>query len=194
MSTKKNRTRRRSGRKRRISAISSKNNLKWTKLAKLSKKKLRIMSQLVLLNNYQMMVILSWEHEEDESYYYIYNINTNKWSKLKYADNFSPRFNNIAFDKATNTLYSSGITDYLSIIDLKKNKLIANLTDKVIPYIGSCSSILLINGNCHLIGGVYSNKHCILNSKTYEIEQIYEFIEWNTGFCPRGLIYVKIIK
>ena len=60
-------------------------------------------------------------------------------------------------------------------------------------YLDNSPSIIIVDSECHLIGGYATNKHYIWKNKESKLEEIYEFKSHPDGFHPE-VIYIKSIN
>eukprot|EP01084_Bolivina_argentea_P025189 46849_1 len=172
----------------------------------------RLISNPVLVNQHEIIIVVEtninpmlvvaqdtiYNNAEIVKGFYKYNIIKNEWELFSAFPDGSSFINcKIVFNAQTSELYIQATTmqikvcGIIQIIDFNTMKYMQPHMLNENPDVPSC---LLLNDECHIIGGQNSNKHKKWNPKETKVETIHEFKEWKVGNVCHGLIHIKSKK
>lgn len=129
-----------------------------------------VCSDVVLKLNEQQFVFVS--DDVDWEGFYIYNLHLQEFVRwIEYPPDTKKLEYCLQFDAIRNILYCTGYNIPIFMIDIQDCK----LKTKTTLIEGGMGTILNVNGTIHLIGGIYSDKHLVLNHDTRDVSEIYNF-------------------
>ena len=146
---------------------------------------------LVMINEYEFIAVTSkgWGNDDTHHGIYKYNTKTNTWILLMaYPSDCAAIAHKFCYDSINNIIYMAGIDERLYIFNLDNKTM--NIIKKL-DYLGCNPSLLMINGQCHIILGSRSKAHYTYNADLKKFEKIFEFTEFTAGLHENGIIYIK---
>eukprot|EP01083_Nonionella_stella_P276104 937964_1 len=144
-------------------------------------------TKMVMVNDCEFIVA----GEEDGLYKY--NVQFNDFNLVvQYPDLLTVHDQGICFDSASQIVYLLCNEDEFITIDLKTKEIETHMgTDPSGNPIGCYPHLVMLDDECHIIGGSDNNRHLMWNKEKGEMEIIHTFSHLKGGISGQALIYIR---
>eukprot|EP01084_Bolivina_argentea_P251649 422125_1 len=166
---------------------------KWEKIHSFPR---RLMSNLIGLNNHDIICAAPNVFGKQSNGIYKFNKYLNKWILfIQYPNNFVSTGHTLCLNNITNELFLYGSEGKLMKINLNTHEFII-ITD--LPSFGSYPPTIIISNNFHIICGSKNNKHLLWNNNTSKFQALHSFNKIlnksNNELYGQTLVYIPSQK
>eukprot|EP01084_Bolivina_argentea_P285373 489352_1 len=129
-------------------------------------------------------------NRKEENGIFMYNVISNEWKLLiKYPKDFITTTHSICYNKNTKMLYLYG--DESNMVNINIDTKEFKIVKENAKYTGERPVLVMINNQCHVIGGSDSKDHLVWNDNKCEFETMFTFPHWGKGNSGHAVVYAE---